>query len=182
MKLNILFCVLLAALPATAQTTASVKVPVVVTNMITAHPDFRIVNGQLYNTKLSLLWTNLELQFVSRTNGTALAKKIIREPIYEDVYLPPLKTPSSGLGERYAVPGVNSGSWEKVQKGETKKTGPTIALRNFVNYELTTEAEFKIRAMRVGAQTNGNFTIEVWDCGTPNSARVVTTNFSRTKP
>ena len=87
----------------------------------------------------------------------------------------------AGLGDANVIPGLYSGRWEKVEKGETKKIGPTIALRNFMSHELTTEAEFKIRAIRTGTQTNADTTIEVWDCGVPNTARVVTTNVSRSK-
>ena len=156
---NILIILLLNGIGACAQQ------PAVATNLVTAHPAFRLVNGQLYNTDLSSNFATVEGQCVAvLTNGVIVQRIEIRRTYQEfatnaaQVLAAVAGAPAPLLKEEY-VPG--------------KK----FFIRNYPDKPLAViGSPIVARAMRDGIFSYESEIIELWDYGTPNKVAVVTTN------
>ena len=155
---QILLLLLLNCLRALAQPAT------VTTNVVTAHPAFRIVNGQLYNTELSTNFTPLEGQCIAVLSNGLIAQRIeiqtYQEPATNaaQVALAIAGTPVPTIKAEY-VPG--------------KK----FFVRNYPSQPLAEiGSPVIVRAMRDGVFTYESEIMELWDYGTPNKVVVVTTN------
>src|SRR5688572_17041102 len=76
---HILMILLLSCLGAFAQQTS------VATNIVTAHPAFRIVNGQLYNTDLSTNFATLGGQCVKVLTNGVIVQRIEIQQTYQEI-------------------------------------------------------------------------------------------------
>jgi len=137
---------------------------VVTTNIVTAAPAFRIVNGQLYNTDLSTNFATLEGQCIAvLTNGVIVQQFQIRQTMA-------YPTNAAELAVALANRPVQLVKEEVIP-------GKKFFIRNFPNEPLAVVGSpIVARAMRDGVFTYESEIIELWDYGTPNRAVVVTTN------
>ena len=78
-KLGSLICVLLVVL-----FTATTAAPqIVTTNLVAAHPDFRIVRGQLYNIKGAVGWYEIAAECRSILSNSLIAQEFVIRKTYE---------------------------------------------------------------------------------------------------
>ena len=138
--------------------------PTVSSNIVTAIPSFRIVNGQLYNTDLSTNFTTLEGQCIAvLTNGVIVQQFQVGQTVA-------YPTNAAELAVALANRPVQLVKEEVVP-------GKKFFIRNFPNEPLAVAGGPIIaRAMRDGVYTYESEIMELWDYGTPNKLVVLTTN------
>jgi len=136
----------------------------VTTNIVTAHPAFRIVNGQLYNTELSTNFATLAGRCIAVLSNGVIAQRIeiqtYQEPATNaaQVALALAGTPAPVIQTEY-VPG--------------KK----FFIRNYPDQPLAEiGSPVLVRAMRDGIFNYESEIMELWEYGTPNQVSVVSTN------
>jgi hypothetical protein len=164
--MNTFFQVIIAAMFAGAMH-AQTNATGLVTNYVTAAEHFRRVDGKLYNTEKSALWTNLVVQVMRLEAGFARVQMVSRNPVYENRW-----NPRASGGHGSDLGGGQVGGWRRVQAGEEKVFGKTLFIRN-PGPQLSNGDEVTFRAMRVGNATDGT---ELWDRGVVNRVQVVSTN------
>ncbi len=131
--------------------------PMASTNVLSVHPSFRIVNGQLYNTDKSILFSNLAGQCVAvLSNGVVIQQLAIRRS-YTNVNVDPPQLanalgfqPTKRLISEEIVPGKKL-FIRNYPAPPSAKVGATIAAR----------------AMRDGTFNYESETLELWDHGAP---------------
>jgi len=145
----------LAAFSSPAQTNFTF---VASTNILQAAPNFREVNGQLYNSSFSKLWQIqtgkiLEVQ----TNGVVL-QTFTTNHVYENVFV-------AGQG----TPGTYSGTSDHYVK-RLVSSDLVPEKRIFINhYHIgAVDQEISIPAMKTGTIQIRDTTFEQWDCGLPH--------------
>ncbi|HAO78191.1 MAG TPA: hypothetical protein DCQ92_04280 [Verrucomicrobia subdivision 3 bacterium] len=157
MKLKIVLGVIvsLAAISSPAQTNFTI---VTRTNILQAAPNFREVNGQLYNSSYSKLWQIqtgkiLEVQ----TNGVVL-QTFTTNNVYENLFV-------AGQG----TPGTYSGTSDHYQK-RLVSSDLVPEKRVFINhYHIgAVDQEISVLAVKTGTIEIGGTTFEAWDCGQPH--------------
>lgn len=156
---NILIILLLGCLGAFAQQ------PTVVTNIVTAHPTYRIVNERLYNTDLSTNFATLEGQCVKvLTNGVIVQRIEIRQ-----TYLEVATNTAQALAALAGAPAP--------LVKEELVPGKKFFIRNYPDQPLAVIGSPVVaRAMRDGVFSYESEIMELWDYGTPNKVVVVVTN------
>jgi hypothetical protein len=162
--------VVMLTLACDAQTNNKIASPqfktILVTNEVKAVPTYREVDGQLYNTKRSILFKSLEGNCLEvATNGLLIA---LVEPVWGRMD----SLPSWRDGDEYM--GLNPS--QQVRVGE-KETGKIIFLKHYfqtTNPAVTQDLSFN--AMQTGTVNYNGHTFELWDCGEPHIAVVVKTN------
>lgn len=154
----------LVTLPAYGQGNA----PLVQTNFVEAAPNFRKVNGKLYNTSRSVLWQDYKGDILNVDTNGMLLSTFTEKPVYQaaSTSVPIIGPRKETLGYRQEV--------TKVQVDTKKVDGPKCFLRNYPNALPGQTITF--RAMRAGTSSYSGSVIDVLDCGVPNVAAVVTTN------
>jgi len=147
-------------------TAAYAQHPAVATNVVTAHPAFRVVNGQLYNTDLSTNFATLEGQCVAvLTNGVIVQRIEIRQT-YQDVA-------TTNAAQALAAA---TGAPARVIKEEFVP-GKKFFIRNYPDQPLAeVGSPIVARAMRDGVFKHESEVMEQWDYGTPNKVVQVITN------
>jgi hypothetical protein len=157
MKLRIILGVVvsLAAISSPAQTNFII---VTRTNILQAAPNFREVNGQLYNSSFSKLWQIqtgkiLEVQ----TNGVVL-QTFTTNNVYQNVFV-------AGHG----TPGTFSGTSDHYEK-RLVSSDLVPEKRVFINhYHIgAVDQEISIPAMKTGTIQIGGNVLEAWDIGLPH--------------
>lgn len=150
--------------------TAQTNSPTVSTNLVEAAPNFRRVNGQLYNTERSKLWIKMGGEVDSKKNGVVILQTYVthKEPIRERVRLNGLQSSGGYAG------GPDTGTSYRTWKERDK----SIAVTNLYDFDnIVSGQEFEVLLMRTGVFNNDNGdTLELWDRGTVNIVSVVTTN------
>lgn len=156
---HILMILLLSCLGAFAQQ------PSVATNIVTAHPAFRIVNGRLYNTDLSTNFATLEGQCVKvLSNGVIVQRIEIRQ-----TYLEVATNTAQALAALAGAPAP--------MIKEEQVPGKKFFIRNYPDQPLAViGSPIVARAMRDGVFSYESEIMESWDYGTPNKVAVVITN------
>lgn len=156
---HILIILLLSCLGAFAQP------PTVATNIVTAHPAFRIVNGRLYNTDLSTNFATLEGQCVKvLTNGVIVQRIEIRQ-----TYLEVATNTAQALDALAGAPAPLI--------KEEQVPGKKFFIRNYPDQPLAViGSPIVARAKRDGVFSHESEIMEQWDYGTPNKVAVVITN------
>jgi hypothetical protein len=144
------------------------------TNQVEAHADFRRVNGQLYNTARSYLWTEGLYTFIGRTNGLVYANRIKVEEVYE---IRPGRSDALVARGNFigSAPGQIDNGPRKVRTGETKTPDGIVAITNLMG-EYFPGDEFTARTMVTGRIPNEEMRVNLLDVGTPNIVPVITTN------
>lgn len=162
MKMILLF-VFTVTVSALAQTNLNVSTKhfIVTTNYVT-NPDFRRVNGQLYNTRHSTNWWTYVGNIYGVRNGVVVCEGGYRSMNPKP---PPSKRPESRYGN------INTEFFREIGNGR-------IAFTNFPNQNGVVVGQWiKVQAMRVGRFEYFTGTPdELWDCGTPNLVPVLVTN------
>lgn len=128
------------------------KAQVAATNLITAAPNFREVDGKLYNIEKSVLW----MDFSGRVYGVASNIIII--------------------GRGYIG---RLDSHESLVEGVNLVQGRKVAIRNCTN-GIAVGDQIKGRAMKVGVWDNSGSVLQLWDCGLPHRVAVLKTNIPPT--
>ncbi len=155
---NILLILLLNCIGAFAQPAT------VTTNIVTAHPAFRIVNGQLYNTELSTNFATLEGHCIAVLSNGVIAQRIEIQTYQE---------PATNAAQ---VALAITGTPAPVIKAEYVP-GKKFFVRNFPDQPLAEiGSPIIVRAIRDGVFSYESEIMELWDYGTPNKVAVVTTN------
>jgi hypothetical protein len=158
-----------------AQTNSQIASPqfktVLVTNQIEAIPTFREVDGRLYNTERSVLWTNFQGECLEIATNTIIISTFTMEPIYQAAttteYVP--------TGEFSPDKPVLVAT--KIKVGENKVLGRKIVLQNYpANLYAAVGETISFRAMKVGTSSYKDETLELWDYGTPHIVTVIKTN------
>lgn len=140
-----------------------------VTNFVNSIPSFREVNGQLYNTERSVLWTQFSGNCLSVSPKEIVVSTFTMKPIYEAVAT--TKIVHRGMFDLHGEPRLVS---EKVKVDDEKIAGRKIILRNYPSKLLPAVGqELSFMAMRVGTSEYGGQTLEVWDYGTAHIVPVV---------
>jgi len=148
--------------------------PTIRTNFITAAQSFREVNGKLYNSERSILWTNFQGECLKvLTNGLVIST-FTMEPVYQ------MGTTTRFIPGVPGAPGRHEIVPEKVQVGENKVLGRKIILQNYpAGLFPAVGQSITFRSIRVGTSDFNGDTLELWDYGTPHVVMVVTTNYPR---
>jgi len=176
MKLSVIVCLL--ALNAGAQPTVTVT-----TNRLLAAPQFREVAGQLYNVERSVKWRQFQGPFdlfASPFPDLVLIQpfsvKLEKHLTGGMVVIP--ATPVNSLS-RVGLAGGGGGSPGRVVPEwdfkEEKIPGEPLFVRNF-QFAAQSTTNHQFRAMQVGVQNHEGRMIEVYDCGLPHYATMLTTN------
>ena len=147
----------------------------VVTNYVTAHPDFRIVDSKLYNRSKSVLWKDFKAR-VMTTNAAGVIARTFEE---HRIYAPPQRLPVDdlsriGLFSSLDMPLPLPPRLLSVEEVD----GQNILLKNWPSDcgALATGDKIIFRAMRTGVTNCGGESLAVYDYGTPNVVTVVRTN------
>lgn len=163
--------VALAGLRADAQTNLA---PVIRTNFITAAKSFREVNGKLYNSERSILWTNFQGECLKVSASGLAISTFTMEPVYQ------MGTTTRFVPGVPGAPGRHEVDSKKFIVGENKVPGRKIVLRNYPAELFPAVGQsITFRAMLVGTSDFNGDTLELWDYGTPHVVMVMTTNFPR---
>jgi hypothetical protein len=159
----------LAGWQADAQTNVA---PVIRTNLIIAAESFREVNGKLYNTERSILWTNFQGECLKVLPNGLLVQTFTTEPVYE-------ATTTSVATHNYmgGITGYRQVP-TTVQTGTKEVPSLKLFLRNYpANKNLADGEAISFRALRIGTTDYNGERLELWDYGTPHIVKVLTTNY-----
>lgn len=158
MKLKIILGVLGGlAVTAHAQTNFII---VTRTNILQAAPNFREVNGQLYNSSLSTLWKMQSGKILAvQTNGVVL-QTFTTNNVYENVFV-------QGQGQA----GSDAGTADHYEK-RLMSLALVPAQRLFINnYRIgAVDQEISVPAMKTDTVQSGSTVLEEWDIGLPHFA------------
>lgn len=138
---------------------------VVHTNYITAYPDFRRVKGQLYNRRRSILWQQISGEVLRKRHGLIVVRT------YRE------KQRVISGGNLSGLQTIGEDSPGRVATESYKDYGGRIAITNAPKFKnVAVDQNISVIAMKVGTANSEGVTFELWDCGTPNIGRVLTTN------
>ena len=143
------------AISSSAQTNFTI---VTRTNIVRAAPNFREVNGQLYNTSFSRLWQIQSGKILDvQPNGVVL-QTFTTNKVYQNVYV-------EGRGQ----PGSYGGTSDHYEK-RLVSSDLVPAQRIFItNYRIgAVDQQISVPAMQTGTIQIGGTLFEKWDCGLPH--------------
>jgi hypothetical protein len=145
------------ATSSTAQTNFTI---VTRTNIVQAAPNFREVNGQLYNLSFSQLWTVQTGKILAVQPEGIVLQTYTNEPIYEQVYHPATANQAVGAYSDGPV------GWQKRKVGDNKIELKRVFIRH---YRIgAVDQEISIPAMKTGTVQIGGNVLEAWDIGLPH--------------
>lgn len=168
-NLFVFFSIVTIVFQTEAQTDKVEKI--VTTNIVTSADWFRNVDGKLYNTQKSALWTNIQVNVLQATTNGLLIQTFTTEPIHEaSTRTIATRNYLGHITSQRVVPTT-------VEVGSKKVPLQTILLRNYpTNLVGSVGKTMSIRAMRVGTTDHKGEVVELWDYGTPHRVVVVSTN------
>ena len=129
-------------------------------NIVQAAPNFREVNGQLYNTSFSRLWKIQTGKILDvQPNGVVL-QSFTTNKVYQNVFV-------EGRGQ----PGAYGGTPDHYEK-RLVSSDLVPAQRIFINnYRIgAVDQEISVPAMRTDTIQIGGTVFEEWDCGQHTSS------------
>lgn len=157
------------ALLGTVSALAQTNTPVLITNMVTAHPDFRRVNGQLYNIRKSRLWRPISGKCAGVSSEGIKLQTYTTNKVLEQWYA----RPSGGSSVYSGEGGVRH---QRLVSGG-RIPDKRIFIKNYsTGYHAAEGQEIAALLMQTGTVEVDGETLELWDFGTPNVVSVVTTN------
>jgi hypothetical protein len=146
--------------------------PILTTNLVTAVPYFREVNGQVYNTTRSALWKTLAGDILKVSTNEIVLSTFQINPDYAVV------NPGGQL-DYYYVGGIDG----KPPTFGKKLYGKKVIIRDCPASDsqlaLAVGETVQIRAMYIGTSNYNGDILELWDHGTAHVVMVVTTNYAR---
>jgi hypothetical protein len=151
----ILLGTMFATLTSWAQTNFTI---VTRTNILRAAPNFREVNGQLYNSSFSKLWKMQKGKILEvQTNGVVL-QTYTTNNVYQNVFV-------EGQGQ----PGSFRGTSDHYEK-RLVSSDLIPEKRIFINhYKIgAVDQEISVPAIQTGTVQIGDTVFEEWDCGFPH--------------
>jgi hypothetical protein len=146
---------------------------VLVTNLVTAADNFRVVNGQLYNIEKSKAWNTKDVVVLRHVPGGLIVQQYEDEEKYRTV-------PTIQIGRQRGLNRIGGGfrdysdSDNREHVGTVRKLGEMFLLQNFKKDAADGEALY-VWSMPNGFCTNGTQVIRVLDCGKPHVVPVVKT-------
>jgi hypothetical protein len=151
----ILIGTMLAALTSLAQTNFII---VTRTNIVHAAPNFREVNGQLYNSSLSKFWKIQRGKIADVQENGIVLQTFTTNNVYQSVFI-----------EGHGTPGTFSGTSDHYEK-RLMSSDLVPAQRIFIShYSMgAVDQEISISAMKTGTVQIGGTVFEEWDCGLPH--------------
>ena len=150
-----LLILIVSAIGCFAQTN---KITVLTTNILTAAPNFREVNGQLYNSSFSKLWKVQCGKIADVQQSGIVLQTFTTNNVYQNVFV-------AGHGQ----PGSFSGTSDHYEK-RLVSSDLVPAQRIFINnYRIgAMDQEISVAAMKTGTIQIGGTPFEEWDCGRPH--------------
>jgi len=130
------------------------------TNIIQAAPNFREVNGQLYNSALSRLWSIQKGKILKVEQGGVILQTFTNQPVWEQVYTEP--------NSQQAIGGYSAGpvGWHDRITGYEEVPLKRIYLEN---YRIgAVDQKISVPAMKTGTIQIGGNVLEAWDIGLPH--------------
>ena len=157
MKLRIILGVVvsLAAISSPAQTNFTI---VTRTNILQAAPNFREVNGQLYNSSFSKLWKTQTGKIADVQESGIVLQTFTTNNVYQSVFV-----------QGHGTPGAFGGTSDHNER-KLMSSALVPAQRIFIkNYHIgAVDQEISVPAMKTGTIQIGGAVFEEWDCGTPH--------------
>jgi hypothetical protein len=152
-----------AALISLAQTNFSI---VTVTNVQRSAQNFRVVNGQLYNSAYSQLWKMQRGKILEVQPDGVVLQTFTTNNVYEFVKV-------RGVGTPGAFGGTSDHNERKLVSSELLPSQ-----RLFIRHYLigAVDQTISVPAMKTGSVEVSGTRLEEWDCGLPN---LVTNIFSQ---
>ena len=141
------------------------------TNYVTAAPNFREVNGQLYDITRSVKWESIRCKYQDQEWGFAVFRKVDRVKTGEYEAHERDNPGLGSLGSGYVL--VTRGIWED-------QDGEYILLKNFPPSHLITGQELTPRLFRVGETNFNGSIVAIYDYGQPHLVPVVTSKTVKT--
>jgi hypothetical protein len=134
---------------------------VVTTNVVTAHPAFRTIKGQLYNTELSTNFATIEGQCIAVLTNGVVVQRMELQQVYQEV------ATNTATGVAPAA----------VLVREERVPGKKFFIRNYPDNPMASVGDpISARAMRDGVFSYQNEAMELWEYGQPHKVAVVSTN------
>ena len=167
---------LLVASAALADQTNSTLV--IKTNRVKSVGWYRVVDGQLYNTRASVIWATKTADYISGNGDCAKVQLFTLKPIYGPRPKPQIS--KSGRAGLFTAGDLNAPvddyrpiiDWQR-------EDGAVAILRNYSPGQVITEGSaLDFSAMKVGTTNITQKNYELWDCGLSNYIQVITTNRS----
>jgi hypothetical protein len=123
-------------------------------------PILRVVNGQPYNIRKSILWHDVEGKCLSVHEGGIILQTFSTNAVYEQYHV---SAPPNVAAGAYAP----EGAYGPRKRLVSKELVPDKAI--FVrNYLVGAEGKnLRVPAMQAGTTNIDGHVIELWDCGTP---------------
>lgn len=138
----------------------------VTTNYVTAPPNFRKVNGQLYNIDKSEKWLTVWIEPISQTtNGL---KAMLLNPIYPDVTSPTNNQATDTPISSISISDLNLATPIGFQNNYQ------IFILNAPDLPRT--KRISLRLMPLGTNTVNSESLEAWEFGKPYTVATVRTN------
>ena len=153
--MKILLILLISAIGCFAQTN---NITVLKTNILTAAPNFREVNGQLYNSSFSKLWKVQSGKIADVSDTGIILQTFTTNNVYESVFV-----------KGHGLAGSFSGTSDHYEK-RLVSSDLVPAQRIFIsNYRVgAVDQNIAVPAMKTGTIQIGGSTFEEWDCGKPH--------------
>jgi hypothetical protein len=144
--------------------------------------DLRVVNGKLYNIKLSNLWKERTFEFVRRKDNLVFANEITFKDIYKQQWFEgDVVSDQQRAGLDSPPPGnvLQSRGWRNVKVGRDRIVGERVAITNLTRTDLAVGKDFTIATMIVDkSETNRLVLHDVGAIYVPSK----TNAFAPTKP
>jgi len=128
--------------------------------------EFRVVNGQPYNIRLSNLWKVRTFEYVRREKSLIIAKEITFNPVYDKRWFPgdPVTERESIGAGSYSGSAHRSAGYRDVLIRTDRIVGPRVAITNLTRKDLAVGKDFKIATMIV--ETTATNRLILHDVGT----------------
>ena len=140
---------------------------IITTNQITAAPNFRVVNGQLYNTEKSQLWKSMTGDCLAVSTNGLLVQLFKIDRIYS----------RGSMSDNQAPGAYSSGPHGQRLRQERKTPLQQIVLVNYPEQlQPAVGQRLSFSAMRAGNTNAGDQVLECWDYGLRHVVSVITTN------
>ncbi len=173
---KIILLLTLATLTACGAETNTIRV--FTTNYVAAAPNFREVDGQLYDITKSVKWEFIRCKYQHQDGDFAVFRKIDRVKIGERPVVNSHSMDSAGL---FTSAGAASGPGFMPDRNiYADQDGEYILIENLPPAHLVTGNELQPRLFRIGETNYAGSIVAIYDCGKPHLVPVVTSKTVKT--